>query len=646
MSWRIPGLAATVALILGVGAAIAAPGQRSLPQPEPLPPPIVAPRDVAYPGTLRLQVDATDLERRIFRVRQSIPLAGTGPVTLLYPQWLPGRHRPFAQVEHLTGLTITSEGRRIPWRRDAVEIAAFHVDPPPGARSLELEFQFVSALASGQGRMVMTPAMMNVQWNSVALYPAGWFTRRIPIEASIRLPAGWGYGVALDTASNRDNLVTFKPVSFETLVDSPMFAGRWFKRVDLDPGGRSPVVLNMVADEPASLEMTPEQLQAHRNLVVQADRLFGARHFDRYDFLLALTSELGGIGLEHHRSSENSVSPGYFTAWDRTAPERDLLPHEYVHSWNGKYRRPAELWTPTFNTPMRGSLLWVYEGQTQYWGYVLAARSGLISRQDALDALAMTAAAYQNRIGRTWRPLADTTLDPVIANRRPLPWVSWQRSEDYYSEGQLIWLEVDTLLREKSGGQTSLDDFARAFFGMNDGDWGVLTYRDDDVVQTLNQLLPMDWAGYLRARVEEVAVRPPLEGLERGGWRLVYSETPTAFFSADEADRRITDLTYSLGLVVNRDGDLTSVMWDGPAFRAGLATGNRLVAINGRAWSADLLRTAVTEAKTTGKVDLLLRSGDRFRTVSIPWAGGLRYPRLERVAGTPDRLGEIFAPRP
>lgn len=645
MARRTSGLAAALVLVMGAGAAAAAPGQRSLPQPEPLPPPIVAPRDEAYPGTLKLEVDASDLEHRIFRVRQSIPLAGPGPVTLLYPKWLPGKHQPAAQVEHLTGLVITANGRKVPWTRDPVEVAAFHVTPPEGARSLELEFQFVSANTSGQGRMVMTPAMMNVQWNSMALYPAGWFTRRIPIEASIRLPQGWGYGVALDTAATRDGVVTFRPVSFETLVDSPMFAGRWFKRVDLDPGGRSPVFLNMVADEPASLEMTDEQLRIHRNLVVQADRLYGARHYDRYDFLLALTDEMGGIGLEHHRSSENAVSPGYFTGWDRSAPERDLLPHEYTHSWNGKYRRGADLWTPTFNTPMRDSLLWVYEGQTQYWGHVLAARSGLVSRQDALDALAITAAVYQNRIGRTWRSVADTTNDPIIAQRRPLPWVSWQRSEDYYSEGQLVWLDVDTLLREKTGGKASLDDFARAFFGVNDGDWGVLTYRFEDVVATLNRIAPMDWAGFLKARIDEAGTPPPLDGLARGGWKLVYTETPTAYFKAEEADRKITDLTYSLGLVLNKDGDFTNVMWEGPAFRAGLATGQRLVAVNGRAWSADGLRTAVTEAKTTGRVELLVRSGERFRTVSIPWTGGLRYPRLERIPGTPDRLGDIFAPK-
>ena len=646
MKRRLEGPGVVLALLLLASSAFAAPGQRSEPQPEPLPPPVAVPRDEAFPGTLKLQVDATDLERRIFRVKQSIPIVGSGPVTLLYPRWLPGKHAPSAQVEHLTGLVITANGRKLAWRRDPVEIAAFHIDPPAGARSLEVEFQFVSANTTGQGRMVMTPAMMNVQWNSMALYPAGWFTRRIPIEASIRLPAGWNYGVALDTASNRDGLVTFKPVSFETLVDSPMFAGRWYKRVDLDPGGRSPVILNLVADEPASLAMTDEQLKIHRNLVVQADRLYGARHFDRYEFLLALTDEMGGIGLEHHRSSENAVSPSYFTGWDKSAPERDLLPHEYTHSWNGKYRRPADLWTPTFNTPMRDSLLWVYEGQTQYWGNVLAARSGLVSRQDALDSLAITAAVYQNRIGRTWRSVADTTNDPIIAQRRPLPWGSWQRSEDYYSEGQLVWLDVDTLLREKSGGKVSLDDFARSFFGMNDGDWGVLTYRFDDVVAALNRLVPMDWSGFLRARIEDAGTPPPLDGLARGGWRLVYTDKATAYFTAEEADRKITDLTYSLGLVISRDGDLANVLWDGPAFRAGLATGNRLVAVNGRTWSADVLKTAVTEAKSTGRVELLVRSEDRFRTVSVPWTGGLRYPRLERIPGAPDRLGDILAPRP
>jgi predicted metalloprotease with PDZ domain len=632
-----------VAALLIATAAVAQPSPG--PQPFPLPTPIPAPQDVAYPGVIRLEVDATDTARRIFRIKQTIPLACTGPTTLLYPAWLPGNHAPRGPLEKLSGLVIRANGKVLPWTRDPIEVYAFHVDVPQGVAALDLEFQFVSPTASNQGRVVMTPEMLNLQWNAVALYPAGYFTRRIMVEPSVRLPADWKYGVALDTAGEAGGLTRFKPVDFETLVDSPMFAGRYYRQVDLDPGGRSPVRLNMVADRPELLEAKPEHLEAHRQLVQQADRLFGVRHFDRYDFLLSLTDRMGGIGLEHHRSSENGVIPAYFTDWAKSADERDLLPHEYTHSWNGKHRRPAELWTPNFNVPMRGSLLWVYEGQTQYWGYVLSGRSGLLSRQDSLDALAATAATYETRVGRQWRQLEDTTLDPVIARRSPQPWASWQRSEDYYSEGQLIWLDADTLIRERSGGKRSLDDFARTFFGGKEGDWTVAPYTFDDVVAALNAVEPYDWAGFLKARVQDVAPKAPLDGLARGGYRLTYTETATDYFKAVEGRQRISNLTYSLGLTLNREGDITSVTWDGPAFNAGLAVGGRILAVNGIAYDADRLKDAITAAKTGGPISLLVKSGDHFRTVAIEYRGGLRYPRLERIAGVPDRLTAIYAPK-
>lgn len=615
------------------------------PHPLPMPAPIPAPQDVAYPGVLKLEVDATDLERRIFRVRQTIPLAGRGPVTLLYPQWVPGGHSPRNGLYNVAGLVVRANGQAIPWTRDPVQVFAFHVTPPAGAAALDVEFQYLSPTATDQGRVVMTPEMLNAQWISLALYPAGYYARRIPIDAAIRLPAGWQYGTALETAGVQDGVTRFKRTDFETLMDSPMFAGRYFQRYDLDTSGKSPVRLNIVADRPELLAARPEQIELHRELVRQADRLYGARHFDHYDFLLALTERMGGIGLEHHRSSENATDPAYFTEWAKKAPSRNLLPHEYSHSWDGKFRRPADLWTANYNVPMRDTLLWVYEGQDQYWGFVLGARSGLVTKQQTLDALAMTAATYSaGRPGRKWRSVEDTTHDPIIASRRPQAWASWQRSEDYYSEGQLVWLDVDTLIRERSGGRASLDDFARGFYGVKDGSWTPLAYTFEDVVAGLNRVLPYDWASFLDKRINQVAPEYPLDGLTRGGYRLAYADTPTDYWKDNEATRKTIDLTYSLGLSLNREANITSVLWEGPAYKAGLTVGDKIIAVNGIAYDTDRLKEAITSAKSGDPVSLIVKDGDHYRTVAIDYRGGLRYPRLERIEGRPDRLSAIYAP--
>ena len=610
-----------------------------------MPAPTPAPQDIAFPGVLKLEVDATDTERRIFGVRETIPVAKAGPTTLLFPAWIPGAHAPRGQLEKVAGLVIRAGGKAIPWMRDPVDVFAFHVDVPQGVSALEVEFEYTSPTATDQGRVVMTPEMLNLQWFSVALYPAGYFARRIRIDASVRLPDGWKFGTALEVASTAGGLTRFKQVPFETLIDSPMFAGRYFRQIDLDPTGPAPVRMDIVADRPELLDATPDQIARHRELVQQAYKLFGSHHYDHYDFLVAFTDRMGGIGTEHHRSSEDGTIPGYFTDWATTPASRDLLPHEYTHSWNGKFRRPADLWTPNYNVPMRGSLLWVYEVQTQYWGFVLSGRSGLLSRQEALDALAATAALYENRVGRRWRPVEDTTNDPIIASRRPAPWTSWQRSEDYYSEGQLVWLDADTLIRERSGGKRSLDDFAAAFFGIQDGSWTPAPYTFDDVVAVLNKVEPYDWASFLHARIDEVAVKPPLDGLARGGWKLVYTEKPTDYFKSAEARRRSVDLTYSIGVTLNRDGEFTGVQWDGPAFKAGLTVGGKLLAVNGIAYDADRLKEAITAAKTGAPLDLIVKNGDHFRTVRLDYRGGLRYPRLERIPGATDRLSAIYAPR-
>ncbi|MDB5444315.1 MAG: putative protease with the C-terminal domain [Phenylobacterium sp.] len=616
------------------------------PQPAAMPPPIAAPRDLAYPGTLKLDVDATDLERRIFRIHETIPVTGPGPMTLLYPEWIPGGHSPRNALYGVAGLTIRANGQVVPWMRDPVEVFAFHVTPPAGAERLDVEFQFLSPTATDQGRVLMTPEMLSAEWITLALYPAGYFTRRIPVAASIRLPDGWAYGTALETAAAEGGLIHFKPAAFDVLMDSPLLAGRYFRQFQLDTSGKSPVRLDVAADRPELLAATPEQIEKHRELVRQADKLYGARHYDHYDFLFSLSDRLGTIGLEHHRSSEDGTRPDFFTEWPKNAPARNLLPHEYSHSWDGKFRRPADLWTPNLNVPMRDSLLWVYEGQDQYWGYVLGARSGLVTKQQTLDALAMTAATYSaGRPGRSWRSVEDTTNDPIIANRRPQAWTSWQRSEDYYSEGQLVWLEADTLIRERTGGRKSLDDFARGFFGVEDGNWSELTYSFDDVVAGLNAVMPYDWAHFLNERINEVAPKFPLDGLTRGGYRLAYAETPTDYWTQNEANRKTVDLTYSLGLTLNPEAAITAVLWDGPAFKAGLTVGGKLIAVNGIAYAADLLKEAITAAKAGPPVSLIIKDGDHYRVVAIDYHGGLKYPRLERIEGTPDRLSEIYAPK-
>ncbi len=637
---------ALFAIALSLASAASAFAQPSPgPQSAAAPPSIPAPRDVAYPGVMRLEVDATDIARRIFRVKQTVPVAAPGRTTLLYPQWIPGNHAPRGQIEKVAGLVVRANGRVLPWTRDPLDVYAFHVDVPQSAGELQVEFQYLSPTATPQGRVVMTPEMLNLQWFSVSLYPAGYYARRIMVEASVKLPSGWGYGAALDVASKDGAVTRFKPVTYETLIDSPMFAGRNFRQFDLDPNGRSPVRLNVVADSPDELNVDANTLEKHRNLVRQADSLYGVRHFDRYEFLLAVSDRMGGIGVEHHRSSENGVGTGYFTAFDKAVDDRDLLAHEYTHSWNGKFRRPADLWTPSYSVPMRGSLLWVYEGQTQYWGYVLGARSGMLSKDEGLDALAATAAVYENQVGRRWRQLEDTTLDPVIARRQPQAWRTWQRSEDYYSEGQLIWLDADTLIRERSGGRRSLDDFARTFFGGKEGDLTPHTYTFEDVAAALNVVEPYDWTAFLTARVRDVASKPPLDGLTRGGWKLVYTETPTPYFTAVESAAKITNLMYALGVTLNREGDVTAVLWDSPAFNAGLTVSTRVLAVNGIAYSAERLKSAITESKSGNPLELLVKNGDHFQTVPLTYRGGLRYPRLERIQGAPDLLSRIYEPR-
>ena len=609
--------------------------------------PLPAPQDVAFPGVVRLDVDATDLDHKILRVHETIPVRA-GPLTLLYPQWIPGNHAPTNELKRLAGLHIAAGGKPLAWVRKPDDFFALGIEVPAGATSIDVEFQQLLPQEPDGSDPFLARTLLDMQWQGAVLYPAGYYASRIQVDPSLKLPAGWGYGSALRPVSAAGAVVRFEPVSLETLVDSPVLAGLHFKRVALDAGAARPVFLDIVAEDAASLDAKDDQIEAHRQLVQQADRLFGARHFAHYDLLLALGDTDYDMGLEHHQSSENSAKDSYFKGWDKTSFQRDLLPHEFTHSWNGKFRRPADLWAPDFNTTSRNSLLWVYEGQTEYWGHVLSVRAGLVPIADMREGLARMAAWSQvaDR-GRTWRSLQSTTDDEIVTGRKlPIEWGTWQRFEDYYSEGALIWLDVDTRIRELSNGQRSLDDFAHDFFGVEDGRVAPLTYTFDDVVAALQRVQPFDWRTFLRAKLDTVGPDAPLDGLARAGWRLAWTDKETDYAKAIDSFRERADFRYSLGLRLGKGGVIKDVQWDSPAFKAGLNSGLNVVAVNFRAYKADVLEDAVTAAKKDGSpIELLVKEGDDYRIVRIDWRGGLRYPVLERIEGTPDRLTAILTAR-
>lgn len=632
---------ALLPLLLFAATSSLASATESKPTQLPFPNPISPAADVPYVGVIRSEVDATNLSQRIFEVHQMVPVAGPGQLTLLLPKWIPGKHRVFGSIRALAGLVITANGKTLPWQRDNVDVFAFHVEVPTDVDALEVEFQFLSPTAPNQGREVMTPEMLNLQWWDMVLYPAGHYTRQIQIQPTVVLPGGWSAATSLDLAKQEGNRFVYETTTVDVLVDSPMFAGQHYRAEDLGEN----VTLHLFADEPAELAATDEQIEKHRLLVEQSLKLFGGEHYGEYEFLVAISDTLGSIGLEHQSSSENQVDPGYFTDWDDSLFDRDLLAHEIVHSWNGKYRRPAGMWTADFRTPMRDDLLWLYEGQTQYWGYVLAARAGLISPEEFLGMLGSTAARFsEGRPGRQWRSLADTTHDPIVAARQPKGWSSWQRSEDYYSEGLLIWLDADTLIREATAGAKSLDDFARAFFGLNDGDLGQLTYTFEDIVATLQSVHAFDWATWLRERIEKAQSRAPLDGVIRGGYELTFAAARSAHFKSAESKFKHLALDYSLGLSLTNGGDIRGVVWDSLAFDAGLASGQSIIAINDRAFDTKRLRALMDEGITPLK--LLVQSGEVFRTVEIAYDGGQRYPVLNRVPESTNWIDQIIAPRP
>jgi len=611
-----------------------------LPQPLSQPLPLPMPQDVPYCGPIILHVDATDVLRRIFRVREVIPVSGPGVLTLLLPKWLPGYHAPQAPIELLAGLEFEAQGERLHWSRHPTEVYAFHVSVPEGVREIEARFEFLSPTSDTQGRVVVAAELLNLAWNCVVLYPAGHFSRGIIVQADLKLPPDWKLACALPIQSLEDAVTHFEPVGLDELVDSPVMAGRHYRRVPLDDS----VGLSIFADAPHQLEATETMLAPHKEVVRQADLLLGCRPFERFEVLLALSDEIGSIGVEHHRSCEIASVPGYFSKWDKTFPRRDSFPHEYIHGWNGKHRRGADSWAPCFYQPIRNSLMWVYEGQTQYWDRVLTARSGLWTREQALGALADIAATHDMQSGSHWRPLSDTTKDPIIAARSPLPWPSWQRSEDYYTEGALVWLDVDTRIREMSADERSLDYFARAFFGAQPPTDGITRpYLFDDVVRTLTDIVDFDWSTFFIDKLHNTRGDAPLEGVRRGGYRLVYRDEPTSMWQAREQLTGTASFIFSLGLSVASDGEIQEVRWESPAYDAALTKGARIVSVNRHAFDTSELARAIAAAGEGKPIELLVATGKQHRLVQLECPWGHRYPHLDPVAGTRLRLDEILA---
>jgi predicted metalloprotease with PDZ domain len=606
-----------------------------------------AARTVSYPGVIELEVDASDLEHRIVRVQQRLPVA-PGKLRLYFPRFLPGTHGPYGAAHRFAGLKVLRDGAPLPWVRDTADAFAFDVEVPERASTLAVEFQYLMPGNAGESADgLMSRDFLSLAWSQTVMYPQGWHVGAIPVSASLKLPPGWKHATSLRSASRRADLIRFETTSLEMLVDSPVFAAPYMVRHELDaPGAPRAAALNIFAARERDLESKPEQIDAHRRLVEQATRLFGSRHFERYEFLLGLFDDLGFDGLEHHQSSENLVDTKYFKDWDKRRGARELLPHEFAHSWNGKFRRPADLLTPDFHTPMRNSLLWLYEGQTEYWGAILAVRSGLTTPEQLRDDLARTIARLSASPGRAWRNLQDTTNQGTMRGRTlDQPWPSWQRGEDYYDEAALIWLEADMLIREKSGGARSLDDFARAFFGVEDGRILPLPYTFDDVVATLNDVAAHDWRAFLRERVDGKAQLAHLSaGVERAGWKLTWADKPSDFEAAEAATWRGESFEHSLGLRVDKDGKkIRGLVWDGPAFKAGMPRDGELIAVNGMVFTGERLREALVANKDgKGPVQLLVKDGERVRSFSFDLRQGPRYPRLERIDGTADRLDAVL----
>jgi predicted metalloprotease with PDZ domain len=593
--------------------------------------------------TIALSVDASQAPRKIFHARLTMP-ATPGTMTLYYPKWIPGEHGPTGPIQDLAGLKFTANGESLKWRRDLLDGWTFHVEVPAGASSVQADFDFISP--AGQEAMYTagksaTDKLTILNWNTVLLYPAGWTAHQLTFEATLRLPEGWKFGTALPVAAQDGAAIKFKPVSLAALVDSPVNAGEYVRVFDLAPN--PPQELDIVADSASDLDVPMEVLSPYRALVDQAQKLFGAQHFRDYHFLYTLSDHVAHFGLEHHESNDSRLGERYLVDPEKRLLGAGLLPHEYVHSWNGKFRRPADLATPDYQQPMQDDLLWVYEGLTSYLGDVLSGRSGLRNPEQYRDNLARIAAILDHRSGRTWRNLQDTADAVPSMQGAPHEWESWRRPLDYYEEDVLNWLWVDTIIRQQSQGAKSIDDFCHLFHGGPNNGPELKTYTFDDIVNALNQVVPYDWRGFWHERLTNHGPGAPLTGIENSGWKLVYNETRSPLFYEWEEERKQIDTSYSVGLVLKTDGTVVDTVEDMPAAKAGIGPGMKIVAINGRKMSRHTFHDAMKASKnSSGPLEFLVENTDYYTTYKVDYHGGDVYPHLVREEGKPDVLSEII----
>jgi predicted metalloprotease with PDZ domain len=596
---------------------------------------------------IRVAVDATDAPRKIIHSRLTIP-AQPGALTLVYPKWVPGEHGPTGPIDNLTGLVISANGSSLPWERDDVNMFAFHVTVPQGVNSLDVKLDFLAtATATGFSAGASTSAnLAMISWNELVLYPAGRHAADISIQPSIKLPDNWQYGTALAPAGKDGDFVRFEPVSLETLVDSPLLAGKYFLEVALAPEIAPKHFLDLAADGPEDLKLKPEALAAFGKLVRETGALYQSRHYGSYHFLVTLSDQVAHFGLEHHQSSDDRVPERTFLDDNLSLLEADLLPHEFTHSWNGKYRRPAGLATGDFESPMKGSLLWVYEGLTQYLGDLLAARSGIESAAQYRDALAESAATLDYRPGRTWRDLQDTATAAQTLYSTGNEWSNWRRSVDYYPEGELVWLEVDTTIRKLTDDKKSLNDFCARFYGLGGNTSPkVVPYTFDDVVAGLNEVVKYDWSTLLKERLTSKSAHAPLGGITNGGYELVYTEKPNDYTVADETSSGAVRAWWSLGLDVGSNGKIGDVLMGSAADKAGLGPGMQIVAVNGRQYAGPLFKNAIADTKgTKAQMELIVSNTSYYKIVHLDYHDGLRYPHLQLIPGNANRLDEILKP--
>ncbi|KAF1722246.1 aminopeptidase [Pseudoxanthomonas wuyuanensis] len=628
-----------LALILGAVAALGVPtsaschSRQDLQQPD-----IAAPQDRRFDGTIRLEVDARDVVRRVFYVRETIPVQVPGKTTLLYPEWEASSHAPTISAASLTGLVAFAGSQRLEWQRDELEMHAFHVDVPEGVDDITVEFQYVVRA----GEAFLRPDLVAVQWQRLLLYPAGWYARNIPIQAGVRLPSGLHTVSSLHAEETSDESVRFAATTLDALLDAPVIAARYIHSHDLGLPGQPAFRLSLLSDSEEAPDLQNRDVTDMRRMMRETHAVFGRAPYRRFQAMVILSDAFPPGGVEHADSAEIYLPADYFRDRSSQLNNLDLIVHEHVHAWNGRFRVPTGQWTPTPNTPIRNGMLWSYEGQTEFWGRVLAARSGLRSHQETLDKLALDAANVQAMNGRAWKTLRDTTNDPVYLSSRAAVWPEWQRRKDYYTEGVLLWLELDMMLREGSDDQYGLDDLAAAFYSADIGP-GPHTYTFGDLCAALHRLLPIDWSKHLNERLD-THLPLVLGGLDRAGWELVYDDKPTSTFLQYEAEMGGYDVRHSLGMVVDTRGRVQSVMWDGPAYRAGIGPGAVLEAINGEAFSGEALLSAIE--KSADNPIFFRMSIDAYRSdLEIDYDGGPRYPHLRRIGGRPDRLTQLLKSR-